>query len=266
MSRPLILITNDDGIYSSGIKQLWKSIHPFADVIIVAPATEQSGVSMSLTLRQPVSYEKIEWFDNKTHACALRGTPADCVKIATNIIMPRKPDLIVSGINKGNNAGRNVFYSGTVGAVMEGIMQEIPGIAFSIDDEFNPQYLHLEAYIPQIVKYTLNNTLPHGTFLNVNFPKDEIKGIKFARQGREYWREDPQERLHPAEGKPYYWLGRKFAPCIEEENSDIMWLRKGYAAVVPIHIGNLTNDVLLSSEKDRFHQYIDQSDKRHQGQ
>ncbi len=256
MPRPLILITNDDGIYSPGIKQLWKSVHTFADVIIVAPATEQSGVSMSLTLRQPVSFEKIEWFDKNTHACALKGTPTDCVKIAINIIVPRKPDLIISGINRGNNAGRNVFYSGTVAAVMEGIMQEIPGIAFSIDEEFNPKYHHAEEYIPQIVKYTIDNPLPAGTFLNVNFPKEEIKGIKFARQGREYWREDPQERLHPAEGKPYYWMSRKLAPCPEEENSDILWLRKGYVAVVPIHIGNLTNDAHLAAETDRFHEYI----------
>lgn len=259
MTRPLILMTNDDGIYAPGIQHLWNSVRHFADVIIVAPTQEQSGVSMSLTLRQPISFDRFKWCDDETQAWALRGTPADCVKIAMNVIVPRKPALVLSGINRGNNAGRNVLYSGTVAAVIEGIQQNVPGIAFSIDEDFHPNYAAVEALIPQIVHYTLHHPLPAGTFLNVNFPKhtaEGIKGIKLTRQGREFWREDPQERIHPSEGKSYYWIGRKLAQFEEEEDSDIMWLRKGYAAAVPIHIGEMTNHTHLNHQKDVFHRFV----------
>lgn len=262
--RPLILVTNDDGVYAPGIKHLVKALSEVADLIVVAPATEQSAVSLSITIRHPLRIEKIEWPLPSSNVWSVNGTPADCVKLALNVILPRKPQLIVSGINRGSNAGRNVLYSGTVAAVIEGIMQGIPGIAFSASDYINPIYDVMESYIPSIVNYVLAHPLPSGTFLNVNFPKNihqEIKGLRFATQGKEYWSESPEERSHPAEGHSYYWLGIKVAEFAEHEDSDIALLKQGYATAVPIQIYDLTHHALFDMKRDHFETYIDQFQK-----
>lgn len=253
--RPFILITNDDGVYAPGIKHLWQTLDPLADVAVVAPASEQSAVSLSITIRRPLHIEKVEWPSVDAKVWTVNGTPADCVKMALNTILPKCPDLIVSGINRGSNAGRNVLYSGTVAAVVEGIMHDIPGIAFSCSDYFNPDYAEIESYIPSIMQYMLDHPLPSGTFLNVNFPKNmkEIfRGIRFARQGKEYWGENPEQRAHPAEGSHYYWLGAKEVQFEEEEDSDIKCLKNGYATAVPIHIADLTHHHHFTNFRDHF--------------
>src|SRR5690348_2759860 len=132
MNQPYILVTNDDGVHAPGIKHLWKALSKIANVVVVAPASEQSAVSLSITTRQPLRTEKIDWprIENE-QVWAINGTPADCVKLALNVILSTPPQLIVSGINRGSNAGRNILYSGTVAAVIEGVMHNIPGIAFS---------------------------------------------------------------------------------------------------------------------------------------
>jgi 5'-nucleotidase len=260
--RPFILVTNDDGVYAPGIKHLWKSLPDFADVMVVAPASEQSAVSLSITIRHPLRIEKIDWPFVDANVWSVNGTPADCVKLALNVILPSPPVLIVSGINRGSNAGRNVLYSGTVAAVIEGVMHNIPGIAFSIADYFNPAYAEVEHYIPLIVRYTLENPLPPGTFLNVNFPKyakeKGVKGFRFAKQGKEYWAEDPEQREHPSEGSPYYWLGSKLAQFKEEPDSDIMLLREGYATAVPIHISDLTHRHHMEQQRQKFENFVNQ--------
>ncbi|MFI0435306.1 MAG: 5'/3'-nucleotidase SurE [Parachlamydiaceae bacterium] len=254
--RPYILITNDDGIYAPGIKHLRNALSTIADVIVVAPASEQSAVSLSITIRSPLRIEKVDWpWANGAEIFSINGTPADCVKLALNIILSRPPDLIVSGINRGSNAGRNVLYSGTVAAIIEGVLHDVPGIAFSIADFFNPHYANTERYIPQIVEYVLEHPLPSGTFLNVNFPREvktEIKGIRFTKQGKEYWTENPEERHHPTGGNAYYWLGAKLAEFDEEEDSDINLLRQGYATAVPIHIDNLTDHRVIHEKRNHF--------------
>ena len=147
--RPYILVTNDDGVYAPGIKHLWKALAQFADVVVVAPSSEQSAVSLSITIRHPLRIEKIEWpWANHTPVWSINGTPADCVKLALSVILPHPPQLIVSGLNRGNNAGRNVLYSGTVAAVIEGVMHNIPGIAFSVTDYAKPDYEKAERYNP----------------------------------------------------------------------------------------------------------------------
>lgn len=258
-NRPLILITNDDGIYAPGIKHLAKSLSPFADIAVIAPASEQSAVSLSITVRHPLRIEKIEWSSSEIKAWAVHGTPADSIKLALHAILPRSPDLIVSGINRGSNAGRNILYSGTVAAVIEGTMHNIPGIAISISDYINPDYAAIEKDIPAIVQYVLEHSLPSGTFLNVNFPKhtkEGIKGFRFAKQGKEYWAENPEAREHPFEKNSYYWLGAKIVEYDEEKESDVFLLKEGYATAVPIQIFDLTNNSFLKQQKSHFESYV----------
>lgn len=251
--KPQILIINDDGIHAPGIRHLWNALKDHAEVTIVAPAHEQSAVGVSITVRQPLRVHEVEW-PEKGRAFALNGTPADCVKMALGVILKKKPDLIVSGINRGTNAGRNVFYSGTVGGTIEGVMNSVPGVAFSCYDFFDPDYAAAEKFIPVIVKEVLENPMPKGTLLNVNFPEKKyaVKGFKLARQGMQYWGADPDERIHPAEKHSYYWLGSKLAMFDEHEDSDIAWLAKGYMTAVPVHVGELTDHSHIESRKHHF--------------
>jgi len=243
MSRPKILITNDDGIHAPGILSLWKAVEAIADVTIVAPLIEQSAMSTSITLRQPLQVEKVEWKGN-TPAWSVSGTPADCVKLAISALLKELPDMIISGINRGSNAGANLLFSGTVGGVIVGALRGIPGIAFSCYDYVNTPYHLTESIIPKVINHALEHPLPHGTLLNVTFPPDLIKGtkgIKMTRQGMEHWIENPDLRYHPVEGHSYYWLGSRELFFDEHVDSDIAWLREGYTTVVPVHVGELTD-------------------------
>lgn len=257
--RPFILVCNDDGVYAPGVKHLWKSIQHMAEIVVVAPSVEQSSTGLSITVRHPLRLEKVEWPLHEADVWSVSGTPADCVKLALNAVLPRAPDLILSGINRGSNAGRNVLYSGTVAAVIEGIMHDIPGIAFSVCDYSDPSYNEIEFIIPAILEYVLKNPLPIGTFLNVNFPQKAhgpIRGIRLTNQGKEYWAENPEQRQHPIEGHSYFWLGAKNATFEEDEDSDITWLKKGYATIVPIQAVNLTHYDHLKKEKQLFEEYV----------
>lgn len=250
--RPRILITNDDGIQAAGIKHLWHALKEVADLTIIAPASEQSAVGLSITLRHPLQIHRYDWFDDETEAWCVTGTPADCVKLALSVVMERAPDMIVSGINRGSNAGRNLLYSGTVAGVIEGVLQGIPGIAFSHRDYLAPNYGAVEPYIPHVVSYMVENPPPKGTLLNVNFPEEEIKGFKMTRQGKELWGEAPDERYHPAEGHTYYWMGAKLNEFDEEEDSDITWLKRGYATAVPVYVDELTDRAHLREKRALF--------------
>jgi len=254
MKKPNILITNDDGIHAPGIRHLWKALKDKANVTVVAPAAEQSAVGLSITIRHPLQIHKMEWGEAENIWC-VTGTPADCVKMALSVILKEKPDMVVSGINRGTNAGRNVLYSGTVGGVIEAVMHEIPGIAFSCREYRAPKYEAVEHLISPVVDHLIEHRLPSGTFLNVNFPencKGGIRGFKFARQGKEFWGENPDERYHPAEGHAYYWMGAKLLRFDEHEESDIAWLMKGYATAVPVHVGELTDMEQYQKRKAAF--------------
>jgi 5'-nucleotidase len=249
--KPNILITNDDGIYAQGLRHLWATLVDYANVTIIAPETEQSGKGLSITLRQPLLSEAIKW-EKDTPAWKVNGTPADCVRLGLSVLLKDKPDLIVSGINRGSNLGRNILYSGTVGGVIEGALRNVPGIAFSCADFQSPDYKAVEHFIQPMVAQLFEHPLPSGTFLNVNFPMaDPIRGIKLARQGMGYWIESIQEGLHP-EGHPYYWLGGKWVDQVEHEESDVYLLQQGYAAAVPIHVNEWTDHVFLKNHKERF--------------
>ncbi len=252
--KPRILITNDDGIEAPGIYSLWKSLKDHCQVSIIAPATEKSGVGLCITLREPLHIQEVKWEEN-TPAWKINGTPADCVRLGMNVLLKNPPDLIVSGINKGANSGRTVLYSGTVAGVIEGTMQNVPGIAFSCHNFVNPDYSLCEEYIYPFVQYLLDHPLPKGSFLNVNFPdepKERIKGCKLAKQGMSYFKEDPAKRVHP-EGHEYYWLGGKWEQAEDEhEESDVHLLNEGYITAVPLQIHQLTDHHIFQTRKEHF--------------
>ncbi len=257
MAKPFILITNDDGIQALGIRHLWDAVRDFADVAIVAPHTEKSGCGMSITWSKPLNLREAAWED-KTPAWSVNGTPADCVKMGISVLLKKKPDLIISGVNRGSNAGRTVLYSGTVGGVIEGVLRNIPGIAFSFSDIDFPALGSVKKLIAAIIHHFLADPLPTGSFLNVNFPvkcQEGVKGIRMARQGRGYWLENPDRRIHP-EGNPYYWLGGQWSTHEEEPDSDVALLGQGYLTAVPIFIGDLTDHQLMKKHQDAIQKII----------
>lgn len=255
--RPSILITNDDGIYAKGIFHLWQALRNTCDVNIIAPATEQSCVGMGITLRKPLHIHQVDWAA-PTPAWSVSGTPADCVKLGFKEILDKKPDLVVSGINRGTNAGRNVLYSGTVAGTIEAVLKGVPGIAFSCYDYDDPNFARAEPYISQIVNYVMQHPLPSGTLLNVNFPpaSKKIQGFKMARQGKGIWEEMPEKRHHPLEGHVYYWLGAKTSLQEEHEEADMALLQEGYVTAVPIKVAELTDHDHLQSYKHSFEQFF----------
>jgi len=260
MTRPLILITNDDGIQALGIKHLWDAIRDFADVFIVAPYSEKSGSGLSITWAKPLDISEYTWEDSTPAWTVNDGTPADCVKMALSVLLSQKPHLIISGVNRGSNAGRTVLYSGTVGGVIEGVLRNIPGIAFSFFDFDFPALGTAKSYISSIVKYFLEFPLPPGSLANVNFParyeKEGVKGIRMARQGRGYWVEKPDRRRHPGGSFYYYWLGGQWSKHEEEPDSDIALLKDGYITVAPIHVGDLTDRQLMEKHLDSIQKII----------
>jgi 5'-nucleotidase len=256
-NRPIhILITNDDGIHANGIKFLWQALKSHAHLTVVAPSGEQSAVGLSTTLRHPLRVEKIHWGPDCENIWSVSGTPADCIKMGLHAILDKRPDLVVSGINRGSNLGRNVLYSGTVAAAIESTMQGIPAIALSCQDyHIEPDYQSAGNYVPTIVQYIMNHPLPEGTLLNVNFPEKSLgkfKGFKMTGQGDDLWIENPDKRMHPAERHSYYWLGSQLKRGKEIEESDDKWIRKGYITAVPVHVGNLTDREHLEIAKSHF--------------
>lgn len=242
--KPHILITNDDGIHAEGIHYLWQALADQADITIVAPSQQQSGVGMALTMRSPLTIKQIAW-DRETPAYSVNGTPSDCVKMALTVLLKKAPDLIVSGVNHGSNVGRNILYSGTVAGVIEGALRGLQGIAFSCQaHDIPPEYTLIERYVPSIIDYILNHPLRQGTFLNVNFPNlkiHDIQGCKLCRQGMEYWMEDPVERKHPTGNHSYFWIGAQRAKFPEHQESDSTLLDQGYVSAAPIHVHDHTD-------------------------
>ncbi|MGB0863203.1 MAG: 5'/3'-nucleotidase SurE [Saprospiraceae bacterium] len=234
--RPLILVTNDDGILANGIKALVEVAKNFGEVIVVAPDKPQSGQGHAITLTNPLRVRKVDPF-NGIEAYECSGTPADCVKIARHsILKDRKIDLCVSGINHGSNASINIIYSGTMSAAMEASINDIPALGFSLldfsqDADFEPS----KRYIGELIRYTLDNGLDNTKLLNVNIPKlpaDKIKGIRICRQAEAQWVENFKEGLDPSQ-QPYFWLTGVFVNRDQGHDTDVWALSEGYVSVVP---------------------------------
>ncbi len=234
--RPLILITNDDGADANGILVLTRLMCEIGDVVVVAPDGPRSAQSNALTVTHPIRFKEIEEKEGlKRYSCS--GTPTDCVKLALNEILDRKPDLIVSGINHGSNAAINVIYSGTMGAVLEGCENGILSIGFSIcNHSLSADFTDFEPFILQITKETLKNGLPHGTCLNVNAPVGEIAGVKVARQCDGRWTKEFARRADP-QGRAYFWLTGYFENHEPDAQDTDEWaLANGFISIVPTKI------------------------------
>ena len=234
--RPLILVTNDDGITAPGMRTLISVMRDIGDVVVVAPDGPQSGMGHAITVNDTLYIEKVD-IDGKQPEYSCSGTPADCVKLAVREILDRKPDICVSGINHGSNSSINVIYSGTMSAALEAGIEGIPAIGFSLlDYNWNANFEHCKPFVETITRQVLENGLPDGVVLNVNLPKledKEIKGIKVCRQARANWVEEFDKRTNPM-GRDYYWLAGKFVNMDEGEDTDEWALANGYVSLVPV--------------------------------
>ena len=238
MKKPLILIVNDDGINAPGIRKLISIMNNFGDVVVVAPDGPQSGKGHSITIESTIRCDKVIIDDGPQIEYSCSGTPVDCVKLAVNKLITRKPDLCVSGINHGSNSSINVIYSGTMSAAVEGALEGIPSIGFSLLDYFHEaDFSEGEKYIREITQSVLNNGLPDGVCLNVNIPKSvegkRIKGVKVCRQAKANWVEEFDEREDP-KGRKYYWLTGKFVNYDKGNDTDERALENHYISVVPV--------------------------------
>lgn len=234
--RPLILVTNDDGVTAPGIRHLAKYMIEIGDVVVVAPDSPQSGKGHAITINSTLTFEKIN-LEGDQEDYALSGTPVDCIKFSLDKILTRKPDLVVSGINHGSNSSINVIYSGTMSAAVEAGVEGIPAIGFSLlDYSWDADFTQAKEYIQQIVKNVLENPMPKGVVLNVNIPnikKEEFKGLKVCRQANAKWEENFDERTNP-HGKKYYWLTGYVNNMDTDENADENALEQGYITIVPV--------------------------------
>jgi 5'-nucleotidase len=246
-SAPLILVSNDDGIHSEGLLALAEAVGRHGRVVVVAPDREQSAVSHALTLHRPLRIDELG-----PGRYAVDGTPTDCVNLAINGILPVRPALVVSGINKGANLGDDVTYSGTVSAAMEGTLLGVPSIAVSQVGRGAYDFRLAAAFAARVVARVLADPLPPDTLLNVNVPQladgADPRGVALTRMGRRRYGDAIVEKLDPR-GRKYYWIGGEELSFVDEEGTDFHAISNGKISVTPIHL-DLTNyasfDVLRS--------------------
>ena len=243
--KPVILITNDDGITAPGIRNLVEAVKGLGKIVVVAPDKAQSGMGHAITIGQPLRMNKVEMFEG-IEAWQTSGTPVDCVKLAVDKILHRKPDLCLSGINHGANHSINVIYSGTMSAAMEAAIESIPSIGFSLlDYRFEADFSASRFYIKKIVENVLAQENEKHFLLNVNIPavpQNEIKGVKICKQAYAKYEEDFDERTDP-QGKKYYWLTGQFINFDKGKDTDVWALQNNYVSVVPVQF-DLTNYAL----------------------
>lgn len=236
MQKPLILVTNDDGITAPGVRNLTEFMNELGEVVVVAPNSPQSGKGHAITINSTLTFEEIQLEGPQTDY-ALSGTPVDCVKFALDKILTRRPDIVVSGINHGANSSINVIYSGTMSAAVEAGVEGIPAVGFSLlDFSWDADFGQAKSYIQGIVKRVLERPMPKGIVLNVNIPNlkhEEIKGIKVCKQANAKWEESFDERVNP-HGKKYYWLTGYFNNMDHSDDADETALSDGYISVVPV--------------------------------
>ena len=234
--KPLILVSNDDGITSRGIRTLVEVMSELGEVVVVAPNSPQSGMGHAITVGDTLRLDSSIAFDGiKAYECS--GTPADCVKLAKHhVLKDRRPDLVVSGINHGSNSSVSVLYSGTMSAAIEGAIEGLPSIGFSLCDySLEADFSHTRAYVKKIAQQVLQHGLPKGIALNVNFPAQsagEIQGIKVCRQANASWQEEFDMRKDPT-GRHYFWMTGSFVNHDKGEDTDEWALARNYVSIVP---------------------------------
>lgn len=245
--KPVILVTNDDGVTAPGIMNLVQAVKDLGKIIVVAPDKPQSGMGHAITIGQPLRLQKVNLFgDIEAYSCT--GTPVDCVKLAVDKILHRKPDLCISGINHGANHSINVIYSGTMSAAVEAAIESIPSAGFSLlDYNIEADFTGARKYARLVVQKMLSTKLDKHTVLNVNFPSvpvELLRGLKICRQAYAKYEEDFIERTDP-HGRMYYWLTGEFVNFDTGTDTDVWALANNYVSVVPVQF-DLTNYVLKS--------------------
>lgn len=245
--KPVILITNDDGVTAPGILNLVEAVKDLGKIVVVAPDKPQSGMGHAITIGQPLRLHKIHSIDNvETWSCT--GTPVDCVKLAVDKVLHRKPDICLSGINHGANHSINVIYSGTMSAAVEAAIESIPSVGFSLMDyRIDADFTGARKYVRIIVEKMLSTKLDKHTVLNVNIPAvapELLKGFKICKQAYAKYEEDFIERNDP-HGRHYYWLTGEFVNFDKGKDTDVWALANNYVSVVPVQF-DLTNYVLKS--------------------
>jgi 5'-nucleotidase len=235
--RPLILITNDDGIKAGGLVALVEVAKKIGDVVVVVPNESYSAMSHAITVKHPLYVKEIK-HKKGVALYKVNGTPVDCIKLAINKLLDKAPDIVVSGVNHGSNSSVSIHYSGTMGAAREGAINGIPSVGFSLlSHSYDADFSHTKPFIKKILKHVLANGLPEGTYLNVNVPNiRKLKGVKVCRQARGKWVEELIEREDPRKRK-YYWLTgyfKNFEP--EAKDTDEHALENGFVSVVPCTI------------------------------
>ncbi len=235
--KPLILITNDDGITSKGIRRLVELMKELGEVMVVAPNSPQSGMGHAITIGETIRLYENDIFEGAlAYECS--GTPADCIKLAKHhLLSDRVPDLVVSGVNHGSNTSVNVLYSGTMSAAIEAAIEGLPAIGYSVCDyDHDAEMEHCTEHISLIARKVLETGMPHGMALNVNFPKhvngEEIRGIKVCRQAEAKWKEEFDQRIDP-QGVPYFWLTGKFINQDDNPDTDEWAIKNHFTSVVP---------------------------------
>jgi len=253
MNRPLILVTNDDGITSKGINVLVEAMANLGEVLVVAPDSPQSGMGHAITVGNTLRLSETKTFNGVTsYQCS--GTPVDCVKLAKHYVLKdRKPDLLVSGVNHGPNTSISVVYSGTMAAALEAAIDDIPAIGFSVCD-YSPsaKFEHVSDYLEQISSHVLRSGLSQGIALNVNFPaasKGPIRGIKICRQANARWKEAFDERIDPY-GERYFWMAGDFINLDKDLDNDIWAISNNYISVVPTQFDMTAHHIIQSLKKD----------------
>jgi 5'-nucleotidase len=235
----LFLLTNDDGINAKGLHSLIDVVRSMGKVFVIAPDQGQSGMSHAITVKYPIRIQKQKEEEGLTiYSC--NGTPVDCIKLALNKLLDRMPDIILSGINHGSNSSSSIVYSGTMAAAIEGCINGIPSVGFSLLD-YSPEadFSGAKKYAATIINNVISKGLHEGTCLNVNIPvnhTNEIKGIRICRQNKGVWREEFDQRTDP-QNRDYFWLtGEYFNLEPDAGDTDEWALKNGYVSVVPVHV------------------------------
>lgn len=234
--RPIILITNDDGIAAPGISALTQAVAPLADIIVAAPDGAYSGQSHSISVMKPLAVRQIaDYYGTKAYAVV--GSPVDCIKLAMHAFVPRHPTLVLSGINHGSNASASVHYSGTLGAAREAAMLGVVGIGFSLCSyDHDANFSRAAQIAAAVVKFALSNPLPANNFYNVNIPTGNVLGLRQCRVAQGHWIETPTHHAAPY-GTEYYWLeGTYVNDEPDAGDTDDYWLAKGYATISPCQL------------------------------
>jgi len=249
-SKPQILITNDDGISAKGIAALIEVAKPFGDIYVLAPDKPQSGMGHAISIHDPIRLFKSELYPGvQSYACS--GTPVDCVKLGIFELLGTKPDLLLSGINHGENSSTNVLYSGTMSAAIEGAMEGIPSFGFSLAEfSADADFSAAQHYIQILLAQFFEKGFEPSVCLNVNIPKlplSEIKGIRVVKQAHAYWA-DRFEKRQDQYGRDYFWLTGEFADLDQRPDTDLHALKEGFVSVVPTHF-DLTSYAHLSHFK-----------------